>query len=71
MYGTVFNRKSYGSVAGLTGPSRTTAVGLGPTLGAYIISFTKSYQPIFWGSAIGYLVAIGFFTVVNSKNTEQ
>ena len=70
MYGTVFSRKSYGSVAGLTGPSRTAAVGLGPTLGAYIISFTKSYQPIFWGSAIGYLVAIVFFTIVNSKNTE-
>jgi len=70
MYATIFNRKSYGSVAGLTGPSRTAAVGLGPTLGAYIISFAKSYQPIFWSSAIGYLVAIGFFTIVNSKNTE-
>jgi sugar phosphate permease len=64
LYGTVFSRKSYGTVAGITGPSRTAAVGLGPTLGASIIRISKSYSPIFFVATIGYGLALVLFSSI-------
>ena len=47
MLGTVFNRASFGTVTGLTGPTRTAAMGLGPSVGAFAVAWIGSYMPIF------------------------
>jgi hypothetical protein len=64
MLGSVFNRNSFGTVTGITGPSRTVAMGLGPTLGAFVINWTGSYNPIFLAAATGYVISLVLYSSV-------
>ena len=67
MLGTVFSRQSFGTVTGLTGPSRTAAMGLGPTLGAFIIGWLNSYQPIFLIATAGYVLVVALYYSVKTE----
>lgn len=67
MLGSVFNRTSFGTATGLTGPSRTAAMGLGPTAGAYFVGWTGSYASIFLAAAIGYLFVILLYSSVRNE----
>jgi hypothetical protein len=67
MLGTVFGRNSFGTATGITGPSRTAAMGLGPTVGAYAVTWTGSYDPIFIAATAGYLLAIALYLSVRSE----
>ena len=67
MLGTVFSRQSFGTVTGLTGPSRTAAMGLGPTLGAFIIGWFNSYQPIFLIAIVGYILVVVLYYCVKTE----
>ncbi|SVA53187.1 uncharacterized protein METZ01_LOCUS106041 [marine metagenome] len=69
MLGTVFNRGSFGTVTGITGPSRTAAMGLGPTAGALVASWRGSYNPIFVTAAVGYILVIILYSSVKTENS--
>ena len=69
MLGTVFERRSFGTVVGITGPSRTAAMGLGPYLGALAASWYGDYTLIFIAAAIGYSLAITLYFSVQPRNT--
>ena len=69
MLGTVFERRSFGTVVGITGPSRTAAMGLGPYLGALAASWYGDYTLIFIATAIGYSLAIALYFSVQPRNT--
>ncbi len=57
MIGEYFGRRSFGAVSGLTGPFRTAAMGLGPTLGALLVNITGEYTAIFVVAIASYIVA--------------
>ena len=57
MIGEYFGRRSFGAVSGLTGPFRTAAMGLGPTLGALLVNATGGYAAIFVVAVASYVVA--------------
>lgn len=61
MIGEYFGRRSFGAVSGLTGPFRTAAMGLGPTLGALLVNITGEYTAIF-AVAVGSYVAAAALT---------
>lgn len=69
MLGTVFSRSSFGTVTGITGPTRTAAMGLGPTLGAFVISSTNSYDPLFLTAIVGYVMVIALYSSVRTENS--
>ena len=58
MLGNYFGRTSFGTLNGLTGPFRTAAMGLGPSLGALLFNLTGGYQAIFLTTIACYVVAI-------------
>ena len=58
MLGNYFGRTSFGTLNGLTGPIRTAAMGLGPSLGALLFNLTNGYQAIFLTAFVCYAVAI-------------
>jgi len=58
MLGNYFGRTSFGALNGLTGPFRTAAMGLGPSLGALLFNVTGGYQAIFLTTIVCYAVAI-------------
>ena len=58
MLGNYFGRTSFGALNGLTGPFRTAAMGLGPSLGALLFNVTGSYQAILITTIVCYAVAI-------------
>ena len=57
MIGEYFGRRSFGAVSGLTGPFRTAAMGLGPTLGALLVNATGGYSTIFAVAVASYVIA--------------
>ena len=57
MIGEYFGRRSFGAVSGLTGPFRTAAMGLGPTLGALLVNITGAYTAIFAVAVASYILA--------------
>ena len=61
MIGEYFGRRSFGAVSGLTGPFRTAAMGLGPTLGALLVNITGEYTAIF-AAAVASCVAAAALT---------
>jgi len=71
MLGTVFNRASFGTVTGLTGPTRTAAMGLGPSVGAFAVAWIDSYMPIFLATAIGYFCVIFLYYNVRTENSRK
>ena len=58
MLGNYFGRTSFGALNGLTGPFRTAAMGLGPSLGALLFNATGGYQAIFITTIVCYAVAL-------------
>lgn len=42
-----FGRGSYGAIMGSLGPLQTTALGLAPVFGSYLLTFTHSYSAVF------------------------
>lgn len=58
MIGQYFGRRSFGSITGLTGPFRTAAMGLGPTLGAMVFNLTDGYTVLFIMATVSYVLAI-------------
>ena len=71
MLGTVFNRASFGTVTGLTGPTRTAAMGLGPSVGAFAVAWINSYMPIFLATSIGYFCVIFLYYNVRTENSQK
>ena len=71
MLGTVFNRASFGTVTGLTGPTRTAAMGLGPSVGAFAVAWIDSYMPIFLATSIGYFCVIFLYYNVRTGNSQK
>ncbi len=71
MLGTVFNRASFGTVTGLTGPTRTAAMGLGPSVGAFAVAWIGSYMPIFLATSIGYFCVIFLYYNVRTENSRK
>tara|TARA_B100001146_G_scaffold105899_1_gene93594 strand:- start:197 stop:868 length:672 start_codon:yes stop_codon:yes gene_type:complete len=71
MLGTVFNRASFGTVTGLTGPTRTAAMGLGPSVGAFAVAWIGSYMPIFLATSIGYFCVIFLYYNVRTENSPK
>ena len=71
MLGTVFNRASFGTVTGLTGPTRTAAMGLGPSVGAFTVAWIGSYMPIFLATSIGYFCVIFLYYNVRTENSRK
>ena len=71
MLGTVFNRASFGTVTGMTGPTRTAAMGLGPSVGAFAVAWMDSYMPIFIATAIGYFCVIFLYYNVRTGNSPR
>ena len=71
MLGTVFNRASFGTVTGMTGPTRTAARGLGPSVGAFAVAWMDSYMPIFMATAIGYFCVIFLYYKVRTGNSPR
>ena len=71
MLGTVFNRASFGTVTGMTGPPRTAALGLGPSVGAFAVAWMDSYMPIFIATAIGYFCVIFLYYNVRTGNSPR
>ena len=69
MLGTVFDRRSFGTVIGITGPSRTAAMGLGPYIGAVAASWYGDYTPIFIAATVGYSLVIALYFSVETRNT--
>ena len=59
MIGEYFGRRSFGAVSGLTGPFRTAAMGLGPTLGALLVNLTGEYTVIFAVAVASCVAAAG------------
>ncbi len=70
MLGSVFNRGSFGTVTGISGPSRTAAMGLGPTAGALVVSWTNSYNPIFVTAILGYILVIVLYSSVRTESSQ-
>ena len=70
MLGTVFNRSSFGTVTGITGPTRTAAMGLGPSIGAFTVAWTHSYTPVFIAATIGYFLVISLYYKVRTGNSQ-
>lgn len=64
MIGEYFGRRSFGAVSGLTGPFRTAAMGLGPTLGALLVNITGEYTAIFALAVVSYIAAAALTYVV-------
>ena len=58
MLGHYFGRTSFGALTGLTGPFRTAAMGLGPTLGALVFNITGGYTALFTMAIATYALAI-------------
>lgn len=58
MLGHYFGRKSFGLLTGLTGPFRTAAMGLGPSLGALLVNITGGYAAIFAVAVVSYIAAM-------------
>ena len=58
MLGHYFGRASFGALTGLTGPFRTAAMGLGPSLGALLYDATGGYGIIFAAAIVAYIAAI-------------
>ena len=52
-----FGRSSYGSILGILSPLQTTALGLGPTLGAIFRDATGTYSSLFVTLCVTYLLA--------------
>ncbi len=52
-----FGRGSYGSILGILSPLQTTALGLGPTLGAIVRDSTGTYSSLFVTLCVTYLLA--------------
>ena len=42
-----FGRGSFGAIMGSLGPLQTTALGIGPLFGSYLLTFTHSYSAVF------------------------
>ena len=42
-----FGRGSFGAIMGSLGPLQTTALGIGPLFGSYLLTFTDSYSVVF------------------------
>ena len=42
-----FGRGSFGAIMGSLGPLQTTALGIGPLFGSYLLTFTHSYSVVF------------------------
>ena len=66
---SIFNRESFGTVQGIAGLARTISMGLGPSIGAFAISWAGSYTPIFLIAASGYTITI--FLYMNLKQTSN
>ncbi len=66
MLSNYFGRTSFGALNGLTGPFRTAAMGLGPSLGALLFNVTGGYQAIFLTTIVCYAVAILLTSSVRS-----
>ncbi len=58
MLGKYFGRGSFGVLTGLTGPFRTAAMGLGPTLGALLLGFSGGYAMVFQVAIVAYVLSI-------------
>ena len=71
MIGEYFGRRSFGAVSGLTGPFRTAAMGLGPTLGALLVNMTGEYTAIFWVAVASYVAAAGLTYAVRYPGAPQ
>ena len=71
MLGTVFNRGSFGTVTGMTGPTRTAAMGLGPSIGAFTVAWFHSYKPIFITASIGYFLVLFLYGKVKPENSQK
>lgn len=71
MLGTVFDRASFGTVTGMTGPTRTAAMGLGPSVGAFTVAWIDSYQPIFIATSIGYFLVIFLYYKVTTGSSQR
>lgn len=68
MLANYFGRASYGSITGLVGPIQTGALGLGPTFGALLISFTGEFSALFISALAAYLAA---FVLIFSIRTPR
>ena len=71
LLGSVFNRASFCTVTGMTGPTRTAAMGLGPSVGAFAVAWMDSYMPIFIATAIGYFCVIFLYYNVRTGNSPR
>ncbi len=66
---SIFNRESFGTVQGMAGLARTISLGLGPSIGAFSISWAGSYTPIFLIGVSGYAITI--FLYMNLSRTSN
>ena len=66
---SIFNRESFGTVQGIAGLARTISLGLGPSIGAFSISWAGSYTPIFLIGVSGYAITI--FLYMNLSRTSN
>lgn len=66
---SIFNRESFGTVQGIAGLARTISLGLGPSIGAFSISWAESYTPIFLIGVSGYAITI--FLYMNLSRTSN
>ncbi len=57
MMAQYFGRRSYGSITGLVGPFQTGALGLGPTFGALLFTFSGGYTWLFTYNLAAYTLA--------------
>ncbi len=64
MLGNYFGRTTFGTLTGLTGPFRTAAMGLGPSLGALVYDITGDYPAIFVIAAVAYVAAVALTSAV-------
>ena len=66
---SIFNRESFGTVQGIAGLARTISLGLGPSIGAFSISWAGNYNPIFIIGICGYAIVIFLYLNLSHPNS--
>ena len=66
---SIFNRESFGTVQGIAGLARTISLGLGPSSGAFSISWAGHYNPIFIIGICVYAILIFLYLNLSHPNS--
>ena len=70
MIANYYGREYFGTISGIMGPFQTGGLGLGPILGALILSIAGDYRILFFFAIAAYIIATGLFILARKPKQQ-